>query len=101
MASAPTPEPADHPLAAVLLAAADGRFPPLDGAVELMPPWRNGTAAVVALTGHAYVAAGLGWTLEALQRLGADGFGGAHAPLVITSLAGADGELDSLDVLLV
>ncbi len=89
-----------HPLADVLRRAAAGAPPPADGAVELVPPWRERTVAVVALTGHAYVAAGDPWTVQRLEALGADGFGGAHHPAVVTALADG-GEVDSLDVLLV
>ena len=46
-----------HPLAAILDAAASGGFPPADGAVDVLPPDGDGTRAVVAFTGHAYVLA--------------------------------------------
>ena len=41
------------PLAAVLRRAADGVFPPVDGLVDVVPPYREGVEAVVSFTGHA------------------------------------------------
>ena len=46
-----------HPLARILDHAADGRFPAADGGVDVLAPDEDGTRAVVALTGHAYVLA--------------------------------------------
>jgi hypothetical protein len=37
---------------------------------------------------------------DLLASLGADGFGGAHDPRLITALAGRDGWIDSLDILM-
>lgn len=45
-----------HPLLAVLLAAAEGRFPPSDGLVEVVPALHGGQQAVLSLTAHAYLA---------------------------------------------
>lgn len=88
-----------HPIAAALLAAADGRFPPVDGLVEAVPPYLDGVEAVVCFTGHALVATAL--PLAELLAAGADGFGGATSPSVVTLLAGPDGSVDVLDALLV
>lgn len=75
-----------HPLARVLLAAAVGRFPPPDGRVEVVPPWRPEVRGVVSFTGRTYVAAdGVG--IGALLDLGADAFGGATGPAVLSRLA--------------
>jgi len=90
---------AEHPLAAVLAAAADGRFPPADGALEVLPPDPAGWWAIVAFTGHAYVLADV--DPAELRERGADGFGGASKPDVQRFLAGPDGELGGLDVVLV
>ncbi len=90
-----------HPIAAALTAAAAGRFPPVDGAVERVPPWRPGLAAVVAFTGHAFVAAEPGRRLDPSVEALVDGFGGAHHPRVATAIAGPDGWIDSLDAVLV
>jgi ribosomal protein S18 acetylase RimI-like enzyme len=84
---------------AILDDAADGRFPPADGAVEVLPPDPSGIRAVVAFTGHAYVLASVDPT--ELARRGADGLGGASKPGVLQWLAGSDGYVGSLDVVLV
>jgi hypothetical protein len=77
-----------------------GRFPPVDGGWTQIPPWRRGLGAVVAFTGHSYVALPGPPAVE-LGSLGLDGFGGAHAPDVVIALAGPGGWIDSLDVVLV
>ena len=87
-----------HPLAAILADAAAGRFPPADGAVEVLPP-DGRTGAVVAFSGRAYVLADV--DPDELTALGADGYGGATAPDVQRWLAGPGGEIGSLDVVLV
>jgi hypothetical protein len=89
----------EHPLRAVLDAAAGGRFPPSDGAVEVLPPDPAGFRAVVALSGHAYVLADV--DPEELAGQGADGYGGASRPDVLIWLAGAGGHVGSVDVVLV
>jgi len=88
-----------HPIGLALHAAAGGCFPPCDGRVDVVPPYQRGLAAVVALTGHAYVATRR--PADDVLAAGADGFGGATSPRVALLLAGPDGELDTLDVLLV
>lgn len=87
-----------HPLRAVLDAAASGRFPPSDGGFDVLAP-DGSTVAVVAFAGHAYVLADV--DRGELVALGADGIGGASKPDVLRRLAGADGEVGSLDVVLV
>lgn len=83
-----------HPLLAVLLAAADGEFPPADGAAVYLPPLPRGLAAVVSLTGRVYLATD--------HRLtGLDGFGSALAPEVLRHLAGPHGTVGVLDATLV
>jgi hypothetical protein len=88
-----------HPLGATLLAAADGIFPPVDGLVEVVPPYLPGVEAVVSFTGHAVVATTL--ALEELLAAGADGFAGATSLPVLSRLAGPAGTVDVLDALLV
>lgn len=39
--------------------AAAGRFPPVDGQVVFVPPLKPGLAAVLSLTGRAYIASDL------------------------------------------
>jgi GNAT superfamily N-acetyltransferase len=87
-----------HPLGATLLAAADGSFPPVDGLVEVVPPYLPGVEAVVSFTGHAVVATTL--ALEELVAAGADGFAGALSLPVLSLLAGPAGTVDVLDALL-
>jgi hypothetical protein len=89
-----------HPLAGLITAAAAGRFPAPDGGWRRVPPWRPGLEAVIAFTGHAVFAVAPDVTDERLAGLGADGFGGAHDPRLIVALAGPDGWIDSLDIVL-
>jgi len=66
-----------------------------------VPPWRPGLAAVVAFTGHAFVALDPEHLLEPAVQARLDGFGGAHHPAVATAIAGPGGWIDSLDSVLV
>jgi hypothetical protein len=88
-----------HPLAAVLVDAAEGRFPPPDGSVEILPPDDAGTWAVVELTGHGYVLGEVSG--EDLDALGADGFGGVSHPDVLRFLAGPGGWIGCHDAVMV
>jgi GNAT superfamily N-acetyltransferase len=90
----------DHPLAGLITAAAAGQFPAADGGWRRVPPWRPGLEAIISFTGHAVFAVGPDIPSHLLASLGADGFGGAHDPRLITALAGPDGWIDSLDVLM-
>lgn len=89
-----------HPLAELIESAARGHFLPVDGGWHRVEPWREGLEAIVSFTGHAILALHADITDEQLIALGADGFGGAHDPRLIAALVGADGWVDSLDVLL-
>ena len=91
---------AEHPLAGLISAAVAGRFPAADGGWERMPPWRPGLEAVVAFTGHAVLVVEPSRPGPLLAALGADGLGGAHHPRLIAALAGPDGWIDSLDLLM-
>ena len=88
-----------HPLATTIRAAAIGTFPAVDGAFEVIPPWRAGVNAVVDFTGHSFIATTRPYA--ELAALGADGFGSAMHPRVLLHLAGANGWIDSLDTLTV
>jgi hypothetical protein len=90
---------ADHPLAAVLEAAAAGSFPLPDGEVEVLPPDPWGCWAVVAFTGHAYVLADV--DTDELRAAGADGYGGASHPPALSVVAGPGGRVGSVDAMLV
>ncbi len=89
-----------HPLGLLLTDVLAGRFPDPDGGWSRVPPWRAGVEAIVAFTGHAVLAVADDVNDTALTDLGVDGFGGAHHPRVIASLAGPGSWIDSLDVLL-
>ena len=80
-----------HRLLQFLLDAAIGRFPAADGGVTVLPTLPNGTAAVVAFTGHAVVATSL--TPNQIAGLHLDGYGGSIAPAaLLTSLAAPPSE---------
>lgn len=89
-----------HPLRQVLDEAARGGFPPADGAVETLPPDADGTRAVLALTGHAYVMTDAG-AAEVLSRAPEGGFGATVDPAFLIWLAGDTHRIGTLDVLLV
>jgi hypothetical protein len=91
---------AEHPLGELIAAVAGGRFPAVDGSWRRVPPWRPGVEAVVGFTGHSVFAVARDIPDRLLGDLGADGFGGAHDPRLISALAGADGWIDTLDLLM-
>jgi GNAT superfamily N-acetyltransferase len=85
-------------LGAILRDAARGRFPDADGGIDTVAPYRPGLEAMVGFTGHAVAVTEL--PRDRLLAAGADGFAGATSLPVMMCLAGPDGELDVLDVLL-
>lgn len=92
------PRRAGHPLLDVFESATRGAFPAADGGVTLLPPFANGTEAVVAFTGHAYIATGI--VPERLADLDLDGMGRAMHPRVVQRLAGPTGWIGTHDVVL-
>ena len=92
--------PLAQPLAELITAAADGRFPEADGGWRRVPPWRPGLEAIIAFTAHAVLAVAPDIPDQRLISLGVDGFGRAHDPRLITALAGPGGWIDSLDMLM-
>ncbi|QMU75669.1 hypothetical protein GXW83_07885 [Streptacidiphilus sp. PB12-B1b] len=96
-ASGPGDRP--HPLLRLLLDAADGRFPPVDGAVTVLPGLGRGIECSVAFTGHAVVATDL--PEAAVRAQGPNGFGGSLAPDFLRWLAGPQGTIGEIDVVLV
>jgi hypothetical protein len=88
-----------HPLLATLLAAADNRFPPVDGGVTIVPLFDNGWGCAVAFTGHAVLATDR--PRDEIVALGADGYGGSTSPEVLRYLAGPAGLVGVIDVMLV
>ena len=92
--------PLSEPLAGLITAAAAGRFPEADGGWRRVPPWRPGIEAIISFTGHAVLALAADIPDELITSLGADGLGGASDPRFMTALAGADGWIDCLDMLM-
>ncbi|GAB2682368.1 GNAT family N-acetyltransferase [Thalassiella azotivora] len=90
-----------HPLGKLLTDAADGVFPAQDGGWHRVAPWRPGTEAVVAFTGHAVLAVADDVTDDVLHGWDVDGYGGALHPRVLQGLVGAHGWVDGLDVVVV
>lgn len=90
-----------HPLAKVIEDAERGRFPNPDGGWSRAPQWRLGLEAVVAFTAHAVFCLGSDVTDDRLRELGANGYGGAHDPRLITAIAGPGAQIGSIDVLFV
>jgi len=88
-----------HPLLTMFRAAAEGRFPPVDGRVTVLPPVPRGLACSVAFTGHAVVATAL--PPGEVRSRAVDGYGASLAPDFLRYLAGRDGRIGTLDVLLV
>jgi hypothetical protein len=88
-----------HELHRILLDAAGGRFPDVDGAVEVLAPMTGDHHAVVEFTGHCVVLTER--DPDELMHRGADGFGGAAQPDVLRWLAGPDGWIGSHDAVLV
>jgi hypothetical protein len=74
-----------HPLLEVMTHAAAGAFPPVDGAVSFLPALEDGNRAIVALTGHTYVACGL--SADDFDGIPLDGFGQALAPAAVLRVA--------------
>lgn len=85
-----------HPLLAIFRDAAAGRFPAIDGGVTFLPPLEHGQEAVVAFTGHAFIASRL--DPEDLSHLRPDGFGQALHPEILLRMAGPEGAIGSVDV---
>jgi hypothetical protein len=93
-------QPGAHPLAVLITEAVGGRYPAADGGWRRVPPWRPGLEGIVAFTGHAVLAVAPDISDARIIELGANGLGGAHDPRLVAALAGPDGWIDSLDVLL-
>jgi GNAT superfamily N-acetyltransferase len=87
-----------HPLLELLLAAADGRFPPVDGEASIVPGLDGGLECSFGFTGHAVIATAL--PAEAVHERKPDGFGGALAPDFLRWLAGPTGSIGVIDATL-
>jgi hypothetical protein len=86
----PTGSPASAALAAILAAAAAGRFPPADGNVTVLPQPSSRDAGVVDLTGHSVVFtdADPGWVRA---RLPAGDLSAPLSPAFLAALAAHTG----------
>lgn len=87
-----------HPLLDLLTGAAEGRFPEVDGAVTVLPPLAGGWECSVAFTGHAVVATAR--SADEVLGQGPDGYGGSMAPDFLRWLAGPNGFVGVIDVML-
>lgn len=87
-----------HPLLDLLTGAAEGRFPPVDGGVTVLPPLAGGWECSVAFTGHAVIATARPAD-EVLQQ-GPDGYGASLAPDFLRWLAGPQGLVGVIDAML-
>jgi hypothetical protein len=87
-----------HELHRVLLDAADGRFPPVDGGVVIVAPMAGDHHAVVEFTGRSFVLTNR--DRDDVMARGADGFGGASHPDLLRWLAGPDGWIGTHDAVL-
>lgn len=94
-------QPTAHPLLPLLLAAADGDYPPADGGVTYLPALPRRQQAVVSFTAHTVICSGL--SADLFTDLALDGYGRALTPDVLIRLAAAavDPVFDVLDVTLV
>jgi hypothetical protein len=88
-----------HPLLAFLTNAAEGRFPPVDGGVTVVPPLAGGWECSVAFTGHAVIATGR--SADEVLAQGPDGYGASMSPDFLRWLAGPTGFTGVIDVMLV
>ncbi|MFE4536244.1 hypothetical protein ACFRKB_14345 [Streptomyces scopuliridis] len=88
-----------HPLLGYLLDAAEGRFPPADGAVTVLSGLPGRLECSVAFTGHAVVATELPAAQVHAHR--PDGFGGSLSPDFLRALAGPAGWIGVVDATLV
>ncbi|MEV8517336.1 hypothetical protein [Dactylosporangium sp. NPDC051484] len=87
-----------HPLLACFLNAVDGRFPPADGRVTLLPALPRQLECSVAFTGHAIIATALSAADIHVHRPG--GFGASLAPDFLRYLAGPTGWIGVIDATL-
>jgi hypothetical protein len=87
-----------HPLLGLLLDATNGRFPPVDGSVTVLPALGGGLECSVAFTGHAVLATDV--PAAAIHQRAADGFGGSLAPDFLRWLAGPRGSIGVVDATL-
>lgn len=90
--------PDRHPLSGFMYEAVDGRFPPVDGGVTVVPELAPGRECSFAFTGHAVIATAL--PAADVHARKADGFGGTVLPDFLRWLAGPTGDVHVTDVTL-
>jgi ribosomal protein S18 acetylase RimI-like enzyme len=78
--------------------AIEGRFPPVDGGVTVVPELAPGRECSFAFTGHAVIATAL--SASAVHDRKLDGFGGTVLPDFLRWLAGPTGEVHVTDATL-
>ena len=88
-----------HPLLDILTAAANGVFPPVDGGVTIVPPLAGDWECSVAFTGHAVIATSR--PADEVMAQGPDGYGASLAPDFLRWMAGPNGFIGVIDVMLV
>ena len=87
-----------HPLLEYLHAAADGRFPAVNGAVTVVPALPGGWECSMAFTGHAVIATAL--SEQQVGGLDPNGFGGCLSVDFILWLAGPEGTIGVIEATL-
>ena len=88
------------PLRQLFVDVAEDRFPPSDGGVTIVPPdATTGLHAALSFTAHAVVATDL--SAGEVAVCGVNGIEGVHAADTLRALAGPDGWIGVLDVVLV
>lgn len=90
--------PDRHPLRELLYEAVEGRFPPVDGAVTVVPELAPRRECSFAFTGHAVIATALPAAEVHARKV--DGFGPTVLPDFLRWLAGPTGEVHNTDVTL-
>lgn len=87
-----------HPLRELMYEAVEGRFPPVDGAVTVVPELAPGRECSFAFTGHAVVATALPPADVHARKV--DGFGATVLPDFLRWLAGPTGDVHCTDITL-
>jgi hypothetical protein len=87
-----------HPLYVLMLEAVNGRFPPVDGSVTVVPALAPGRECSFGFTGHGVVATAL--PPARVHARGVDGFGATVLPDFLRWLAGPTGDVHCTDVTL-
>lgn len=87
-----------HPLAALFADATEGRFPPSDGTVRVLPPLHMGLHAIVSFTGHVLLCTDR--TQAEVDAVGPDAYGGTEHPSFVQWFAGPGGWVNVHDAVM-